>query len=192
MSIQVQNHWFFSCLTVVFGWTIRPFHGSVSQTSLASGPEWNLWIERSRLFCYSVIKFLCCSLTRKLLYIIIIKCFCQEQFYYFLSSQITFFSNRAVQLVYTIIFKKSCQAKIQKILSLKSRISKRIRGRAAQQRSWLLMCSSAIRRRLISVEDTPSLMFHTFEEEGIPYWDENQSRYSYKLSVRNIGLICLR
>ena len=31
----------------------------------------------------------------------------------------------------------------------KSRISKRIRGRAARQRSCLLMCSSAIRRRLL-------------------------------------------
>ena len=55
---------------------------------------------------------------------------------------------------------------------LKSRISKRIRGRATQQRSCLLMCSSAIRRRLISVGDldpllrrtVPSLMFYTFEE----------------------------
>ena len=38
-----------------------------------------------------------------------------------------------------------------KNLFFKSRISKRIRGRAAQQLCCLLMCSSAIRRRLISV-----------------------------------------
>ena len=61
MSIQVQNHWFFSCITVVFGFElIRSVPWIPLPTSLAWEPEWNLWIERSRLFCYSVINLLCC------------------------------------------------------------------------------------------------------------------------------------
>ena len=44
------------------------------------------------------------------------------------------------------------------LMDLKSRLSKWIRGRAAQQHSCLLMCSSAIRRRLISVGDFNPLL----------------------------------
>ena len=59
MPIQVQNHWFFSCITVVFGFElIRSVPWIPLPTSLAWEPEWNLWIERSRLFCYSVINLL--------------------------------------------------------------------------------------------------------------------------------------
>ena len=160
MSNPGQNHWFFSCLTVCFGWTIRPFHGSDVLTSLSLRSEWNLkilaesvsrkptvfsiisfakciyrnfrdraqapvtssapsalvsaWmkIERSRLFCYSVIKFHCCSLTRKLLYIITTFCFCQELFYYilFLILNSIIKSFLAMQLVYIIMFFVSRQA----------------------------------------------------------------------------------
>ena len=142
MSNPGQNHWFFSCLTVCFGWTIRPFHGSDVLTSLSLRSEWNLkilaesvsrkpavfsiigfakcicrnfrdrvqapatslapsalasaWmkIERSRLFCYSVIKFLCYFhfLLRKLLYFIIIVFACQELFFF---SQLIFFASNS-------------------------------------------------------------------------------------------------
>ena len=145
MSNPGQNHWFFSCLTVCFGWTIRPFHGSDVLTSLSLRSEWNLkilaepasrkpavfsiigfakcicrnfrdraqapatsfapsalvsaWmkIERSRLFCYSVIKFLCYFhfLLRKLLYFIIIVFACQELF-----SFLNLFFSQATRLLY--------------------------------------------------------------------------------------------
>ena len=89
MSIQVQNHWFFSCITVVFGFElIRSVPWIPLPTSLAWEPEWNLWIERSRLFCYSVINLLCCF---------------QCESFYILSHRFVFVKN-----FFNLFFRSSC------------------------------------------------------------------------------------
>ena len=49
----------------------------------------------------------------------------------------------------------------------KSRISERIRGRAALQRSCFLLCSSAIRRRLISVGSSSPTEMNNQRNAGI-------------------------
>ena len=54
-----------------------------------------------------------------------------------------------------------------KLNIFKSRISERIRGRAALQRSCFLLCSSAIRRRLISVGSSSPTEMNNQRNAGI-------------------------
>ena len=54
-----------------------------------------------------------------------------------------------------------------KLNIFKSRISERIRGRAALQRSCFLLCSSAIRRRLISVGSSSPTEMTNQKKAGI-------------------------
>ena len=72
-----------------------------------------------------------------------------------------------------------------KNLFFKSRISKRIRGRAAQQLCCLLMCSSAIRRRLISVVEMRRLCKALEEQRKI---DLEEGRKSGLEEGRKSGL----
>ena len=69
------------------------------------------WIERSRLFCYSVIKFLCCFrfFLRKLLYSIIFEAVCQELLYFILNSLIKLFIYRFEQLWNNTTHSSLCQ-----------------------------------------------------------------------------------
>ena len=160
MSIQVQNHWFFSCLTVVFwlNYSSVPWIHLADITRFRTRMKFMNWTFKVvLLFSYQVAVLL--SHAKAFIYYHNQMFLSRTIFLFFkFSNQIFQQSCRATCLYYHI--QKMLSSKIiknlQKILSLKSRILKRIRGRT------------------------------------IPYRNENQSRYSYKLSVRNIGLICLR
>ena len=98
MSVSsLKNHWSLNCSLLLFRFELR----SLPWTPLADITRFRIrilnWIERSRLFCYSVINLLCRTSSasfafesQKLLYFITASFVCQELFSFLFSS---FFSK---------------------------------------------------------------------------------------------------
>ena len=109
MSVSsLKNHWSLNCSLLLFRFELR----SLPWTPLADITRFRIrilnWIERSRLFCYSVINLLFAFEPQKLLYFITSAFVCQVLFFFyffhpFFKDKNSFCSSQK-QLLYSIIF----------------------------------------------------------------------------------------
>ena len=163
-----SSHWLFLsyCLFWFLNFRSRSMDPSCRHHSRQDPneiPEKSLcWIERSRLFCYSVIKFrFVASFSQKLYYSITLFSLCQELFYFSLPS----FSQATCTLYHTL---DKCQEKIcnhqidncksgeEGIWTLAPLLTTYSLSRRAPSASWVLLHRDAceifcFRKQLINI-----------------------------------------